>query len=188
MSARQTGALPEMLMKIADQCDEDVDNAASAMTSLLEPILIVFLAVVVGSIVIAMFLPLVRIMEVGFGPAQRREGLRQQKIADRRPGPKERLQPFQFRAVIHHRTQLARGFADFAHQLRPPVELHSGPGCITVTVIDDQHRPPTISMAEGAHDELAGRIVCRPVQAGARGCRPRPLCWSPCPPGARPCC
>jgi type IV pilus assembly protein PilC len=55
----QTGALPEMLMKIADNYDEQVDNAASAMTSLLEPIMIVFLAVVVGSIVIAMFLPLV---------------------------------------------------------------------------------------------------------------------------------
>jgi type IV pilus assembly protein PilC len=58
----QTGALPEMLMKIADTCDEEVDNAASAMTSLLEPIMIVFLAVVVGAIVIAMFLPLVVII------------------------------------------------------------------------------------------------------------------------------
>jgi type IV pilus assembly protein PilC len=57
----QTGALPEMLMKIADACDEEVDNAANAMTSLLEPIMIVILAVVVGSIVIAMFLPLIRI-------------------------------------------------------------------------------------------------------------------------------
>ena len=57
----QTGALPEMLAKIADGCDEDVDNAATAMTSLLEPVLIVVLAVIVGSIVIAIFLPLVRI-------------------------------------------------------------------------------------------------------------------------------
>jgi type IV pilus assembly protein PilC len=55
----QTGALPEMLMKIADTYDEEVDNAASAMTSLLEPLLLVFLAVVVGSIVIAMFLPII---------------------------------------------------------------------------------------------------------------------------------
>jgi type IV pilus assembly protein PilC len=54
----QTGALPEMLMKIADGYDDEVDNAVSAMTSLLEPIMIVFLAVVVGSIVIALFLPL----------------------------------------------------------------------------------------------------------------------------------
>jgi len=59
----QTGALPEMLMKIADTYDEEVDNAVSAMTSLLEPIMIVFLAVIVGSIVIALFLPLIALME-----------------------------------------------------------------------------------------------------------------------------
>jgi type IV pilus assembly protein PilC len=58
----QTGALPEMLMKIADNYDEEVDNAVASMTSLLEPIMIVFLAVVVGSIVIAMFLPLIDLM------------------------------------------------------------------------------------------------------------------------------
>lgn len=61
----QTGALPEMLLKIADRYDEEVDNAASAMTSLLEPIMIVFLAVVVGGIVIAMFLPIVSIISGG---------------------------------------------------------------------------------------------------------------------------
>ncbi|HTQ49732.1 MAG TPA: type II secretion system F family protein [Candidatus Acidoferrales bacterium] len=55
----QTGALPEMLLRIADGYDEEVDNAVSAMTSLLEPIMIIFLAVIVGSIVIAMFLPLI---------------------------------------------------------------------------------------------------------------------------------
>ena len=58
----QTGALPEMLLKIADTYDEEVDNAVAAMTSLLEPIMIVFLAVIVGSIVIAMFLPLIDLM------------------------------------------------------------------------------------------------------------------------------
>jgi len=58
----QTGALPEMLLKIADNYDDEVDNAVSAMTSLLEPIMIVFLAVIVGSIVIAMFLPLIDMM------------------------------------------------------------------------------------------------------------------------------
>jgi type IV pilus assembly protein PilC len=58
----QTGALPEMLMKIADNYEEEVDNAVAAMTSLLEPIMIVFLAVIVGSIVIAMFLPLIQLM------------------------------------------------------------------------------------------------------------------------------
>jgi type IV pilus assembly protein PilC len=59
----QTGALPEMLMKIADNYEEEVDNAVAAMTSLLEPIMIVILAVIVGSIVIAMFLPLIKLME-----------------------------------------------------------------------------------------------------------------------------
>jgi type IV pilus assembly protein PilC len=59
----QTGALPEMLMKIADNYDEEVDNAVAAMTSLLEPIMIVCLAVIVGSIVIALFLPLIALMD-----------------------------------------------------------------------------------------------------------------------------
>ena len=64
----QTGALPEMLVKIADTADAEVDNAVSAMTSLLEPVMIVLLAFVVGSIVIAMFLPLIIIMDdPGFG-------------------------------------------------------------------------------------------------------------------------
>ena len=59
----ETGALPEMLVKVADVYEEEVDNAVSALTSLLEPIMIVFLAVVVGSIVIAMFLPLIKMMD-----------------------------------------------------------------------------------------------------------------------------
>ncbi|MBX3731807.1 MAG: type II secretion system F family protein [Verrucomicrobiae bacterium] len=59
----QTGALPEMLLKIADTYDDEVDNAVAAMTSLLEPIMIVFLAVIVGSIVIALFLPLISLID-----------------------------------------------------------------------------------------------------------------------------
>ena len=71
----QTGALPEMLMKIADNYDDEVDNAVAAMTSLLEPIMIVFLAVVVGSIVIALFLPLIKLMEsVGEPDAEKGAG------------------------------------------------------------------------------------------------------------------
>jgi type IV pilus assembly protein PilC len=58
----QTGALPDMLLKIADGCDDEVDNAVSAMMSLLEPVMIVFLAIVVGSIVIAMFLPIIGVI------------------------------------------------------------------------------------------------------------------------------
>jgi len=58
----ETGALPDMLMKVADVYDDEVDNAVGALTSLLEPIMIVFLAVIVGTIVIAMFLPLISII------------------------------------------------------------------------------------------------------------------------------
>jgi type IV pilus assembly protein PilC len=64
----QTGALPDLLMRIADTYDEEVDNAIGAATALLEPIMIIFLAVVVGSIVIAMFWPLIIIIQdPGFG-------------------------------------------------------------------------------------------------------------------------
>ena len=59
----ETGALPEMLVKVADVYEEEVDNAVAALTSLLEPVMIVFLAVIVGSIVIAMFLPLIKMMD-----------------------------------------------------------------------------------------------------------------------------
>ncbi|MGI8604206.1 MAG: type II secretion system F family protein [Verrucomicrobiales bacterium] len=59
----ETGQLPEMLLKIADVYDDEVDNSVSALTSLLEPIMIVFLALVVGLIVLALFLPLVEIIK-----------------------------------------------------------------------------------------------------------------------------
>jgi len=59
----ETGQLPEMLLKIADVYDDEVDNAVSALTSLLEPIMIVFLALIVGVIVLALFLPLVKIIQ-----------------------------------------------------------------------------------------------------------------------------
>jgi type IV pilus assembly protein PilC len=53
-----TGGLDEMLAKIADFYDEEVDAAVSALLSLLEPIMIVFLGVVVGGMVVAMYLPI----------------------------------------------------------------------------------------------------------------------------------
>jgi type IV pilus assembly protein PilC len=59
----ETGQLPEMLLKIADVYDDEVDNTVAGLTSLLEPIMIVFLAVVVGTIVIALFLPLIDIIQ-----------------------------------------------------------------------------------------------------------------------------
>ncbi len=58
----ETGQLPEMLLKIADVYDDEVDNAVAGLTSLLEPVMIVFLALVVGTIVIALFLPLISII------------------------------------------------------------------------------------------------------------------------------
>jgi len=59
----ETAKTPEMLEKIADTYDEEVDNAVNALTSLIEPLLMVFLAVVVGGIVIALFMPLIKIIE-----------------------------------------------------------------------------------------------------------------------------
>jgi type IV pilus assembly protein PilC len=59
----ETGQLSEMLNRVADNYDEDVDNAVAGLTSVIEPIMIVFLAVVVGFIVIALFLPIVGIIE-----------------------------------------------------------------------------------------------------------------------------
>ena len=59
----ETGKLPEMLDKIADTYDEEVDNAVGALTSMIEPLMIVGLAVIVGTIVIALFLPLTKLIE-----------------------------------------------------------------------------------------------------------------------------
>ena len=59
----ETGKLPEMLMKIADSYDDDVDATVQGLTSIIEPLLIIFLAVVVGTIVIALFLPLIEIIK-----------------------------------------------------------------------------------------------------------------------------
>jgi type IV pilus assembly protein PilC len=54
----QTGSLSTMLGKIADFYDEEVDQAVSALVSLMEPIMILFLGGIVGSIIVAMYLPL----------------------------------------------------------------------------------------------------------------------------------
>jgi type IV pilus assembly protein PilC len=59
-----TGALDVMLGKIADFYDEEVDAAVSALTSLLEPMLMVFLGTVIGFIVIAMYLPIFKMASV----------------------------------------------------------------------------------------------------------------------------
>jgi len=60
----QTGQLEKMLTKIADFYDEQVDAATSALTSLIEPLVIAFLGIVIGGIVIALFLPIFKITEL----------------------------------------------------------------------------------------------------------------------------
>jgi len=52
-----------MLNRVADTYDEEVDNAVAGLTSIIEPIMIVFMAVVVGTIVIALFLPIIGIIK-----------------------------------------------------------------------------------------------------------------------------
>lgn len=59
----ETGELSDMLIKIADTYDEEVDTAVGALTSTLEPILLVFLAAIVGTIVISLFMPIIKIIE-----------------------------------------------------------------------------------------------------------------------------
>ena len=59
----ETGQLPDMLTKVADVFEEEVDNSVAGLTSMLEPIMIVMLALVVGTIVVALFLPLITIIQ-----------------------------------------------------------------------------------------------------------------------------
>ena len=53
----QTGAMDQMLQKIADFYEDEVDVAVAALTSLMEPIMMVFLGGVIGGIIVAMYLP-----------------------------------------------------------------------------------------------------------------------------------
>jgi len=63
----QTGELEKMLSKIADFYDEQVDAAVSALTSMMEPLIIAFLGLVIGSIVICMFLPIFKMTSIVSG-------------------------------------------------------------------------------------------------------------------------
>lgn len=63
----ETGALDEMLCKIADFYDEEVDSSVDAMTSIIEPIMIVLMGGVVGGMVIAMYLPIFKLVTVIVG-------------------------------------------------------------------------------------------------------------------------
>jgi len=59
----ETGQLPDMLTKVADVFEDEVDTSVAGLTSLLEPIMIVMLALIVGTIVVALFLPLITIIQ-----------------------------------------------------------------------------------------------------------------------------
>jgi type IV pilus assembly protein PilC len=58
------GDLVGMLEKIADIYEEDVDNSISALLSLLEPVIIIFLGIVIGIIVICLFLPILQLTQL----------------------------------------------------------------------------------------------------------------------------
>ncbi len=58
----ETGQISDMLTRVANTYDDEVDNAVAGLTAAIEPALIIFLAVVVGTIVIAMFLPMIKII------------------------------------------------------------------------------------------------------------------------------
>ena len=58
----ETGALPDMLTRIANTYEDEVDNAVAGLTSAIEPMMIIVLAVVVGTIVVAMFMPMIQII------------------------------------------------------------------------------------------------------------------------------
>jgi type IV pilus assembly protein PilC len=59
-----TGELPQMLGRVADIYEDEVDNAVAGLSALLEPALIVALAGVVGTIVVALFLPIIRVVQL----------------------------------------------------------------------------------------------------------------------------
>jgi type IV pilus assembly protein PilC len=63
-AGEQTGKIDNMLERVADFLDEEIETTLSGLTSLIEPLLIVFLGVVVGGIVICMFLPIFKMSEL----------------------------------------------------------------------------------------------------------------------------
>ncbi len=60
----QTGSMEKMLTKIADFYDDEVDTTVASLTTLLEPVIIVFLGVIIGGLVVAMYLPIFRLVTV----------------------------------------------------------------------------------------------------------------------------
>ena len=60
----ESGALDEMLIKVAEAYEEEVNNSVDALSSLLEPLIIVFIGGIVGAMVIAMYLPIFKMAAV----------------------------------------------------------------------------------------------------------------------------
>ena len=67
----ETGDLDKMLMKVADNYDSDVDVLVGSLISILEPVMVVVLGVIVGFIVIALFMPMVSLIEGISGPGKK---------------------------------------------------------------------------------------------------------------------
>ena len=63
-AGEQTGRLDNMLERIADFLDEEIETTLAGLTALIEPILIVFLGIVIGGMVICMFLPIFKLPEI----------------------------------------------------------------------------------------------------------------------------
>ena len=63
-AGEKTGKVDEMMDNIADFYDDEIETMLSGLTSLLEPLLMVFLGIVIGGIVLAMFLPIFKLSEV----------------------------------------------------------------------------------------------------------------------------
>jgi type IV pilus assembly protein PilC len=66
-AGEQTGKIDNMLERISDFLDEEIETVLSGLTAMIEPILIVFLGVVIGGMVICMFLPIFKLSEVVSG-------------------------------------------------------------------------------------------------------------------------
>ena len=60
----ESGSLDEMLLKVAEAYEEEVSNAVDALSSLLEPLIIVIVGIMVGTMVIAMYLPIFKMAAV----------------------------------------------------------------------------------------------------------------------------
>jgi type IV pilus assembly protein PilC len=63
-AGEETGAVDELLIQVADHYDQEIDATLNGLTAVLEPVLILFLGVIVGAVVIAMFLPIFRMTDV----------------------------------------------------------------------------------------------------------------------------